>query len=244
MIDLDRFKQVNDRLGMSVGDTILLALTRRLKRLLKPHDTLARISGDQFGLVLVSEQDAVKVAALAEAISKAISAPIDFAGQDIRLTASIGLVTWVESDAVPEDLMKDAELAMYQAKRFGGNRIEPFRPAFRTVGSDRQRLESDLRRALERKELTLVYQPIVELKDAEIAGFEALLRWEDPKRGTVPPSEFIPVAETSDLILELGMYSLKRGRRSGALAGDHRRGSGVHVGQPVERAVAQERPVQ
>ncbi|OCW55631.1 EAL domain-containing protein [Hoeflea olei] len=210
MIDLDRFKQVNDKLGMSVGDTILLALTRRMKRLLKPQDTLARISGDQFGLVLVSEQDAVKVAALAEAISKAISAPIDFAGQDIRLTASIGLVTWVESNAVPDDLMKDAELAMYQAKRFGGNRIEPFRPAFRTVGSDRQRLESDLRRAVERRELTLVYQPIVQLKDAEIAGFEALLRWEDPKRGTVPPSEFIPVAEASDLILELGMYSLKQ----------------------------------
>lgn len=210
MIDLDRFKQVNDKLGMSVGDTILLALTRRLKRLLKPQDTLARISGDQFGLVLVSEQEAVKVAAVAEAISKAISAPIDFAGQDIRLTASIGLVTWVESNAVPDDLMKDAELAMYQAKRFGGNRIEPFRPAFRTVGSDRQRLESDLRRALERNELTLVYQPIVELKDAEIAGFEALLRWEDPKRGTVPPSEFIPVAESSDLILELGMYALRR----------------------------------
>jgi len=210
MIDLDRFKQVNDKLGMSVGDTILLALTRRLKRLLKPQDTLARISGDQFGLVLVSEQDAVKVAALAEAISKAISAPIDFAGQDIRLTASIGVVTWVETNAIPDDLMKDAELAMYQAKRFGGNRIEPFRPAFRTVGSDRQRLESDLRRALERRELILVYQPIVELKDAEIAGFEALLRWEDPKRGTVPPSEFIPIAETSDLILELGMYSLKQ----------------------------------
>ena len=210
MIDLDRFKQVNDKHGMSVGDTILLALTRRLKRLLKPQDTLARISGDQFGLVLVSEQDAVKVAALAEAISKAISAPIDFAGQDIRLTASIGVVTWVENNAVPDDLMKDAELAMYQAKRFGGNRIEPFRPAFRTVGSERQRLESDLRRALERRELTLVYQPIVELKDAEIAGFEALLRWEDPKRGTVPPSEFIPIAEASDLILELGMYALKQ----------------------------------
>ncbi|WP_417417243.1 EAL domain-containing protein [Hoeflea sp.] len=217
MIDLDRFKQVNDRLGMSVGDTILLALTRRLKRLLKPQDTLARISGDQFGLVLVSEQEAVKVAALAEAISKAISAPIDFAGQEIRLTASIGLVTWVENNAVPDDLMKDAELAMYQAKRFGGNRIEPFRPAFRTVGSDRQRLESDLRRALERNELTLVYQPIVELKDAEIAGFEALLRWEDPKRGTVPPSEFIPVAEASDLILDLGMYSLKRAAEDLAL---------------------------
>ncbi len=210
MIDLDRFKQVNDRLGMSVGDTILLAVTRRLKRLLKPHDTLARISGDQFGLVLVSEQDPAKVAAIAEAISKAIAAPIDFANQEIRLSASIGLVTWVETNAVPEELMKDAELAMFQAKRFGGNRIEPFRPAFRTVGTDRKRLESDLRRALERGELTLAYQPIVRLKDAEIAGFEALLRWEDPKRGTVPPSEFIPIAETSDLILKLGMYALKR----------------------------------
>jgi predicted signal transduction protein with EAL and GGDEF domain len=146
--------------------------------------------------------------------------PSIFAGQDIRLTASIGVVTWVESNAVPDDLMKDAELAMYQAKRFGGNRIEPFRPAFRTVGSDRQRLESDLRRAARAaSELTLVYQPIVELKDAEIAGFEALLRWEDPKRGTVPPSEFIPVAETSDLILELGMYSLKRAAEDLARAG-------------------------
>ena len=210
MIDIDRFKQVNDRLGMSVGDTILLALTRRLKRLLKPHDTLARISGDQFGLILVSEQEPGRVAALADAINKAIAAPIDFANQEIKLTASVGLVTWVENGAVPEELMKDAELAMYQAKRFGGNRIEPFRPAFRTVGSDRQRLESDLRRALDRNELTLVYQPIVKLEDAEIAGFEALLRWEDPKRGTVSPSEFVPVAETSSLIQELGMYALRK----------------------------------
>lgn len=209
MIDLDRFKLVNDRLGMSTGDTILLAVTRRLKRLLKPQDTLARISGDQFGLILVSEQDASKVAALAEAIGKAISVPIDFANQEIKLSASIGLVTWVDDNAIPDELMKDAELAMYQAKRFGGNRIEPFRPAFRTVGTDRHRLESDLKRALERGDLTLAYQPIVRLEDAEIAGFEALLRWEDPKRGTVPPSEFIPVAESSDLILQLGMYSLK-----------------------------------
>ncbi|PWW01885.1 PAS domain S-box-containing protein/diguanylate cyclase (GGDEF)-like protein [Hoeflea marina] len=209
MIDLDRFKLVNDRLGMSVGDTILLAVTRRLKRLLQPQDTLARISGDQFGLLLVSEQDAAKVAALAEALGKAISVPIDFANQEIKLSASIGLVTWVDDNAIPDELVKDAELAMYQAKRFGGNRIEPFRPAFRTVGTDRHRLESDLKRALERGDLTLAYQPIVRLEDAEIAGFEALLRWEDPKRGTVPPSEFIPVAESSDLILQLGMYSLK-----------------------------------
>lgn len=209
MIDLDRFRKVNDKHGMSVGDTILLAVTRRLKRLLKPQDSLARISGDQFGLILVSEQEPSRVAALAEAISKAISAPIDFANQEFHLTASIGLVTWVENAAVPEELMKDAELAMAQAKRFGGNRIEPFRPAFRTVGSNRQRLEQDLRRAIERGDLNLVYQPIVRMEDAEIAGFEALLRWDDPKRGVVSPSEFIPVAESSDLILRLGMYVLR-----------------------------------
>ncbi|MBW3096924.1 putative bifunctional diguanylate cyclase/phosphodiesterase [Pseudohoeflea coraliihabitans] len=209
MIDLDGFRKVNDKHGMSVGDTVLLALTRRLKRLLKPQDSLARISGDQFGLILLSEQDAGRVAALAEAVTKVISAPIDFAQQEIRLTASVGLVTWVGNEAVAEELMKDAELAMAQAKRFGGNRIEPFRPAFRTVGSNRQRLEQDLRKAIDRRELTLVYQPIVRMKDAEIAGFEALLRWEDAKRGTVSPSEFIPVAESSDLILQLGMYALR-----------------------------------
>jgi len=118
-------------------------------------------------------------------------------------------VTWVERGAVPEELMKDAELAMAQAKRFGGNRIEPFRPAFRTVGSNRQRMEQDLRRAIDRGDLNLVYQPIVRLEDAEIAGFEALLRWDDPKRGVVSPSEFIPIAESSDLILRLGMYALR-----------------------------------
>ncbi|MGN6548912.1 MAG: EAL domain-containing protein [Pararhizobium sp.] len=209
MIDIDRFKQVNDSLGMSAGDTILLALTRRLKRLLKPQDTLARISGDQFGLILLSEQDAGKVAAFAEAITRAVIAPITFAQREIILTASVGLVTWVSQQGSALELFKDAELAMYQAKRYGGNRIEPFRPAFRTIGTDRLQLESDLRRALERQEMTLAYQPIVRLSDSEIVGFEALMRWDHPKRGKIPPSEFIPIAESSDLITQLGMFALK-----------------------------------
>lgn len=209
MIDVDRFKQVNDSLGISAGDTILLALTRRLKRLLKPQDTLARISGDQFGLILLSEQDAAKVAGVAEAITRAIMAPITFAQREIILTASVGLVTWVDQKASPLELFKDAELAMYQAKRFGGNRIEPFRPAFRAIGTDRLQLESDLRRALERKEMTMAYQPIVRMGDGEIVGFEALMRWEHPKRGNIPPAEFIPIAESSDLINQLGLFALK-----------------------------------
>ncbi len=207
-IDIDRFKHVNDELGISAGDTILLTIARRLKRLLKPQDTLARISGDQFGLILLSEQEPAKVATFAENINKAIMVPINFGQREIILTASIGLVTWVDEMSSPLELVKDAELAMYQAKRVGGNRIEPYRPAFRASGADRLQIESDLRRALERKELTMVYQPIVDIESAEIAGFEALMRWEHPRKGNIPPSEFIPVAESSDLIMELGMYAL------------------------------------
>jgi diguanylate cyclase (GGDEF)-like protein/PAS domain S-box-containing protein len=210
VVDVDRFKQVNDTLGMSAGDTILLTITRRLKRLLKPQDTLARMTGDQFGLILLSEQDPVKVAGIAEALLKAISTPINFAKRDIILTASIGLVSWVEDNAEATVLFKDAELAMLHAKRQGGNRIEPFRPAFRTLGTDKLQLESDLRRALERKEMALAYQPIIRLDDGEIVGVEALLRWEHPRRGAISPSEFIPIAESSDLIFALGMFAFEK----------------------------------
>ncbi len=209
-IDIDRYKQVNDSLGIAAGDNILIALTRRLRRLLKPQDTLARISGDEFGLILVSERDPAKVADFADAVSKAIMVPISFANREVILTASIGLVSWVDQQENAAGLLSDAELAMYRAKRAGGNRVEPFRPAFRTSGTDRLQLETDLRRAIERKELSIVYQPIVTLADGEIAGFEALMRWDHPKRGNIPPSEFIPIAESSDLIEPLGMFALER----------------------------------
>ncbi|MGF0536988.1 EAL domain-containing protein [Agrobacterium sp. ES01] len=209
-IDIDRYKQVNDSLGIAAGDNILIALTRRLRRLLKPQDTLARLSGDQFGLILVSERDPSKVADFADAVSKAIMVPINFANREIVLTASIGLVSWVDQQESATSLMNDAELAMYRAKRVGGNRVEPFRPAFRTAGTDRLQLETDLRRAIERREMSMVYQPIIHLEDGELAGFEALMRWDHPKRGSIPPSEFIPIAEMSDLIEPLGIFALER----------------------------------
>ncbi len=209
-IDIDRYKQVNDSLGIAAGDNILIALTRRLRRLMKPQDTLARLSGDEFGLILVSERDPAKIADFADAVSKAIMVPINFANREIILTASIGLVSWVDQQENAAGLLSDAELAMYRAKRAGGNRVEPFRPAFRGAGTDRLQLETDLRRAIERKELSMVYQPIVRLADGEVAGFEALMRWDHPKRGNVPPSEFIPIAETSDLIEPLGMFALEQ----------------------------------
>ncbi|RUM97287.1 EAL domain-containing protein [Pseudaminobacter arsenicus] len=210
VIDIDRFKQVNDSLGISAGDTILLTIARRLHRLLKPRDSLSRFTGDQFALMLLSEVDPARIAAVADAIKQAIRAPITFAKHEIVLTASIGLITWTASQASAEDTVKDAELAMHQAKRFGGDRIEPFRPAFRSVGTDRLQLESDLRRAVERKEFTLAYQPIIRLEDRSIAGFEALLRWDHSRRGSIPPADFIPVAENCGLIVQLGLFAMQR----------------------------------
>ncbi|MGN6306082.1 MAG: EAL domain-containing protein, partial [Mesorhizobium sp.] len=210
VIDIDRFKQVNDGLGISAGDTILLTVARRLHRLLKPKDSLSRFAGDQFALMLLSDQDPARIAAMADAIKHAISSPITFAKREIVLTASIGLITWTTEQASAEDLVKDAELAMHQAKRFGGDRIEPFRPAFRTVGTDRLQFESDLRRAIERREFTLAYQPIVRLEDSSIAGFEALLRWDHPRRGMIPPADFIPVAESCGLIVQLGLFAMQK----------------------------------
>jgi diguanylate cyclase (GGDEF)-like protein len=209
VIDIDRFKQVNDGLGISAGDTILLTLARRLHRLVKPQDALSRFAGDQFALMLLSEQDPVRIAAVADAIRAAISTPINFAKKEFVLTASIGLVSWTSQHGTAEDMVKDAELAMHQAKRFGGDRTEPFRPAFRSAGTSRLQIESDLRRALERGEIKLAYQPIVRLEDRTIAGFEALMRWEHPRRGSVPPAEFIPVAESCGIISQLGLFAMQ-----------------------------------
>lgn len=210
MIDIDRFKQVNDSLGMSAGDTILLTISRRIARLMKPQDTLSRLASDRFGLLLASEGDAGRIAAFAESLRQAVRAPIAYGKREIILTASIGLITWTRTATTAEDFIKDAELAMYQAKRYGGDRIEPFRPAFRATGSDKLQLEADLRRALERHEINLVYQPIVRLSDNRIAGFEALMRWEHPRRGLISPSEFIPIAEETGLILQLGQFAFQR----------------------------------
>jgi len=210
VIDIDRFKQVNDSLGISAGDTILLTIARRLHRLLQPKDSLSRFAGDQFALMLLSEQEPARIAAMADAIKQAICSPITFARREIVLTASIGLITWTTAHNSADDVVKDAELAMHQAKRFGGDRIEPFRPAFRSVGTDRLQFESDLRRAVERKEFSLAYQPIVRLEDGSVAGFEALLRWDHPRRGPIPPSDFIPVAESCGLIVQLGLFAMER----------------------------------
>ncbi len=213
VIDLDRFKQVNDSVGIAVGDSILLTLSRRLTRLLKPQDTLARLSGDQFALILVSERDPARIIAFAETIRRALRAPITFNDREIFLTASIGLALADSQTARTEEILKDAELAMYHAKRIGGDRIEVFKAAMRERKTDRLSLGSELRRALERDELMMMYQPIVRLEDRTVAGFEALARWNHPKMGRMSPAEFISIAEENGLIVDLGLFALERTAR-------------------------------
>jgi diguanylate cyclase (GGDEF)-like protein/PAS domain S-box-containing protein len=213
VIDLDRFKQVNDSVGMAVGDSILLTLARRLGRLIKPQDTLARLSGDQFGLILLSERESARITAFAETIRKTLRAPITFKDREIFLTGAIGLALGETEPQRAEEVLKDAELAMYHAKRGGGDRIDVFKVAMRARKADRLSIESDLRRALERDEITILYQPIVRLDDRSVAGFEALARWNHPKLGRLSPVEFINIAEETGLIVELGLFVLDRTAR-------------------------------
>ena len=213
VIDIDRFKQVNDSVGMALADSILLTLARRLGRLIKPQDTLARLSGDQFGLIILSERESARITSLAETVRRTLRAPISFNDREIFLTGSIGLVLGDSEPQRAQERLKDAELAMYHAKRNSGDRIEVFKPAMRARKSDRLTIESDLRRALEREEITILYQPIVRLEDRAIAGFEALARWNHPKLGRMSPHEFINIAEETGLIVELGLFVLERTAR-------------------------------
>ena len=213
VIDLDRFKQVNDSVGMAMGDSVLLTIARRLGRLLKAQDTLARLGGDQFALILMSEKEPARIVAFTETLRRTLRAPIAFNDREIFLTASIGLALAENQPHRTEEVLKDAELAMYHAKRIGGDRIEIFKPAMRSRKTDRLTIESELRRAIEREEIKVLYQPIVRLEDRAIAGFEALARWDHPKMGRLSPSEFISIAEEIGLIVDLGLFMLDRTAR-------------------------------
>ena len=211
VLDLDRFKQINESVGLPAGDSILLAIARRLGRLLKPQDTLARVTGDQFGLLLLSEREPERITMLADTIRRVITTPVVFGDREIFLTASTGIVLPDPSaQSRGEDVLRSAEIAMMHAKRLGGDRIEVFRPAMRAQRTDRLALEMDLRRALERNEIKILFQPIVRLEDRTVAGFEALMRWDHPKHGRLAPSEFIGIAEESGLIIELGVFAMER----------------------------------
>jgi diguanylate cyclase (GGDEF)-like protein/PAS domain S-box-containing protein len=202
-VDIDHFKVVNDALGHELGDHLLEAVARRLRAALRPTDTVARVGGDEF-VVLCEDVDSEHEAlAVGKRLSDSLEEPFKLCGHMHRVTASIGVAIW-RSGATGDELMRDADAAMYRAKERGRARCEVFRDDMRTSSQTWLELEGELRDALGRRELSNFYQPIVDPTSGAIAGFEALVRWNHPERGTVPPNEFIPIAEQNGLILELG----------------------------------------
>ncbi len=212
--------QRDDRLS-GRADSILLTVARRLGRILKPQDTLARLASDQFAAVVISESETDQIIAIANVVRRAVSTPVTFGETEVPLTASIGLALFdPQLHANREDMLNDAEIAVRHGKRIGGNRIEVFRSSMRSVRSDRLTLEADLRRALDRGEMQILFQPIIRLEDRTVAGFEALLRWDHPRLGRLSPAEFIPVAEETGSIVDLGIFRHgAHGARAFRLAG-------------------------
>ena len=214
IIDIDRFKQINEQIGVAMGDSILLTIAHRLTRALQPQDTLARLRGDIFGIILVSETKPENVAALADSLRRALATPVRFSDREIALFASIGVALYdPQIHPGAGEMLDDAEIAVRHAKRGGGNRVEPFRPAMRAQRSDRVAMQADLRRALERGEIKVFFQPVVRLEDRTIAGFETMLRWDHPRLGRLEPPQFLPAAEESGQVVDLGVFAIERAAR-------------------------------
>lgn len=210
LIDIDGFGNLDERIGHVAADSVLLAISRRLARLMRPLDTLARINGDQFAVVLVSEQSATKIAAFAEQMRKSIREPIKFGSDELSISASIGVTIYDNKPNSADNILRNAELAMMYAKRMGGDRIEAYRANTSELGVSQNTLNVDLERAIDQRELQMHFQPIYDLASGELAGAEALMRWNHPNRGAISPEEFIPLAERSGLIERLGQVVIEQ----------------------------------
>jgi diguanylate cyclase (GGDEF)-like protein/PAS domain S-box-containing protein len=209
-IDLDRFKWVNDSLGHEAGDLLLVEVSDRLRRLLRPGDVVARLGGDEFVVLAHGVAQVATAVALADRVAEALRRPVMLPGdRESYASASIGIAIAGEGDD-PETLLRDADTAMYQAKAAGGGAHALFTPSMRAATVRHHEIEAALRRAVRAGELTVAYQPEVRLVDGTVRAFEALVRWNDSVWGNVAPAEFVPIAEESDLILELGVAVLRQ----------------------------------
>jgi diguanylate cyclase (GGDEF)-like protein len=213
-IDLDDFKTINDSLGHAAGDELLVSAASRLRACLRPEDLVARLGGDEFAVMVEDPHDAEAAAVkVARRIMEAFMLPVGVGAESVAVYVSVGIATSHGGDFSAEELIRDADVAMYKAKTSGKGRFEVFHPSMGAAVLERHGLKEELRLAIERQELTLYFQPIVDIDTGELVAEEALVRWEHPRRGLVGPSEFVPLAEETGLILSLGQYVLEEACR-------------------------------
>ncbi|MEW6583286.1 MAG: EAL domain-containing protein, partial [Actinomycetota bacterium] len=210
--DLDDFKSVNDALGHQAGDDLLIEVARRLRDCVRAGDTVARLGGDEFAVLLEEEISVANVDAVAWRVLEAVSAPVTIAGEELAVSCSVGIATLDEAESA-EHLLRNADVAMYAAKAAGKGTVSRYQPEMHAALLDRLSLAADLSHALEREELRVHYQPLVELGTGRVVGVEALARWEHPRRGLVSPAQFIALAEESGLIVDLGETVLSQACR-------------------------------
>ncbi len=209
-LDCDRFKVVNDSLGHLVGDELLIAVARRLEASLSQKDTLSRLGGDEFAILLTDIQDLSYTTFLADGILESLSFPFQLQGHEVFISASIGIVLGNSIVHLPEHLLRDADTAMYRAKALGKGQYHIFAPAMHDAALQLLHLESNLRKAINQQEFIVHYQPIIDLSDGKIAGFEALVRWQHPQYGMISPQSFIPIAEETSLIIPIDRWVLQQ----------------------------------
>ncbi len=212
-VDLDDFKNVNDSLGHGEGDHLLMAVAERFRGALRAGDTIARMGGDEFAILLEDPPDSSGPVQVAERLLSTLLAPFERNGKEMFVHASIGVANWTSRKQTPDELLRNADVSMYTAKNNGKNRIEVYEPSMHTAAVARLALRGDLELALKRNEFSLLYQPVVQLDTQDVLGVEALLRWNHPERGVVGPVEFIAIAEETGVIVPLGLWVLEEACR-------------------------------